>query len=63
MNEEEKPKYSGRPLTEEELKDWQKAFTDIEDCIENLEKEEKWLKNTIAEKIPKNILSVSESIL
>ncbi len=39
MNEEEKTKYSGRPLTEEELKEWQKAFTDIEESIENLEEE------------------------
>lgn len=39
MSEEEKSKYSGRPLSEEELKEWQKAFTDIEDCIENLEEE------------------------
>ena len=39
MSEEEKSKYSGRPLTEEELKDWQKAFADIEDSIENLEEE------------------------
>ncbi len=39
MSEEEKTKYSGRPLTEEGLKEWQKAFTDIEDCIENLEEE------------------------
>lgn len=37
--EGEKSKYSGRPLTEEELKEWQKAFIDIEDCIENLEEE------------------------
>ena len=39
MSEEEKSKYSGRPLTEEELKEWQKAFTDIEDSVENLEEE------------------------
>ena len=39
MSEEEKTKYSGRPLSEKELKEWQKAFTDIEDCIEILEEE------------------------
>lgn len=39
MSEGEKSKYSGRPLSEEELKEWQKAFTDIEDSIENLEEE------------------------
>ena len=37
--EEEKSKHSGRPLTDEELKEWQKAFTDIEDSIENLEED------------------------
>lgn len=41
MSEEETAKNRGRPLTEEELKDWQQAFTDIEDSTENLE-EEKW---------------------
>ena len=34
---EAKSKHSGRPLTDEEYKDWQKAFTDIEETIENLE--------------------------
>lgn len=36
---EEKSKYSGRPLADEEYKNWQKAFSDIEEVIENLEKE------------------------
>ena len=29
------------PMSEEEYKEWQKAFTDIEDCINNLYGEEK----------------------
>ena len=34
-------KYSGKPMSEEELKDWQKAFTDIEESIAGLYKEDK----------------------
>ena len=34
-------KYSGKPMSEEELKEWQKAFTDIEECIAGLYKAEK----------------------
>ena len=30
----------GIPMTEEALKEWEKAFTDIEESIENLELEE-----------------------
>ena len=30
----------GEPMTEEALKEWQKAFTDIEESIENIELEE-----------------------
>ena len=33
-------KTSGIPMSEEEYKEWQKAFTDIEDCINNLYKGE-----------------------
>lgn len=33
-------KISGIPMSEEEYKEWQKAFTDIEDCINNLYKGE-----------------------
>lgn len=29
------------PMSEEEYKEWQKSFTDIEDCINNLYGEEK----------------------
>ena len=31
----------GRKLTEEEYKEWQKAFTDIEECIEKEKKNRK----------------------
>ena len=34
-------KTSGLPMSEEEYKEWQKAFIDIEDCINNLYGEEK----------------------
>lgn len=34
-------KTSGILMSEEEYKDWQKAFTDMEDCINNLYGEEK----------------------
>ena len=34
-------KTSGIPMSEEEYKEWQKAFTDIENCINNLYGEEK----------------------
>lgn len=34
-------KTSGILMSEEEYKEWQKAFTDIEDCINNLYGEEK----------------------
>ena len=34
-------KTSGIPMSEEEYKEWQKAFTDIEDCINNIYGEEK----------------------
>ena len=33
-------KTSGIPMSEEEYKEWQKSFTDIEDCINNLYKGE-----------------------
>lgn len=38
-------KYAGRPLSEEEYKEWQKAFTDIEDCIFGLSKTKKKASN------------------
>ena len=31
----------GRKLTEEEYKEWQKTFTDIEECIEKAKKSRK----------------------
>ena len=34
-------KTSGIPMNEEEYNEWQKAFADIEDCINNLYGEEK----------------------
>lgn len=34
MEEEKKSKWEGIPMTEEELKDWEQAFIDIEECIE-----------------------------
>lgn len=39
--EEQKTRYSGKPMSEEEYKDWQKAFTDIEECISALYKTKK----------------------
>lgn len=33
-------KRKGEPMTEEALKEWQKAFTDIEESIEQMELEE-----------------------
>lgn len=33
-------KTSGIPMTEESYKEWQKAFTDIEECINNLKGDE-----------------------
>lgn len=39
---QEKPsKYSGKPMSEEELKEHLKAFTDMDECINNLFKKEK----------------------
>lgn len=34
-------KTNGIPMSKEEYNEWQKAFTDIEDCINNLYGEEK----------------------
>ena len=31
-------KYKGIPMSEESYKEWQKAFTDMEECFEYLEK-------------------------
>lgn len=28
--------WSGKPMSEESYKDWQKSFSDIEDCIKEL---------------------------
>lgn len=39
--EKQKTRYSGKPMSEEEYKDWQKAFTDIEECISALYKTKK----------------------
>jgi len=36
---EEKSKFSGKPLSEEELKNWQQTFVDIEESIELVMKE------------------------
>ena len=33
MEEEKKSKWEGIPMTEEELKDWEQAFIDIEESI------------------------------
>lgn len=33
MEEEKKSKWAGVPMTEEELKDWEQAFIDIEESI------------------------------
>ena len=38
---DQKTRYSGNPMSEEELKDWQKAFSDIEESIDALYKAEK----------------------
>lgn len=35
----------GKPMTEEEIKDWQKGFTDVEDSIAELYKKDKEIKN------------------
>lgn len=40
MNEK-KFDYSGIPMTEEGVKDWQKSFTDITESIEELYKDER----------------------
>lgn len=37
---DQKTRYSGKPMSEEELKDWQKAFSDIEESIAGLYKQE-----------------------
>lgn len=34
-------KHSGIPMSEKSLKEWQKAFTDIEECIKALYKKKK----------------------
>lgn len=34
-------KHSGVPMSEENYKEWQKAFSDIEDCISGLYKVKK----------------------
>lgn len=34
-------KTNGIPMTEESYKEWQKAFTDMEECFEYLEKHKK----------------------
>ena len=38
--EQTNSKHSGIPMTPEELADWQKAFTDIEESIDALHKKE-----------------------
>lgn len=40
MKEENKVR-EGIPMTEEEIKDWQQAFIDIEESIVNIDKENK----------------------
>lgn len=40
MKEESKVR-EGIPMTEEEIKDWQQAFIDIEESIANIDKENK----------------------
>ena len=47
---DQKKRYSGKPMSEEELKDWQKAFSDIEESIDALYKSEKKAYNGSKEK-------------
>lgn len=39
--DDEKSKFSGIPLTDEELAEYEQAFSDIEECIEGLQEEGK----------------------
>ena len=36
QEEKEVDKHSGKPLSEEELKEWEQAFSDIEEVSKNL---------------------------